>query len=548
MSTKLDKDVRRQVIDAARVGGKIICAGCKREVIGKGFEIDHIRAEIDGGAVHDPDNLQVLCVRKDGLGCHAKKTKREAAARAARRKQLEKSPLGRALPAASALTGASLTGYATATLAGLELPAVDPTSIAYGTLLGLAGLVTVDQWRHWRGPAKGVMEDGSKAKPDVEQQTPEQRLTSVLREVITKNDKGTVRVSGLKMHDDGMPAEFTATYAGTEFPDREERRRAEVRDQLAIKYDGIRWLLAWDQTRDRLHVKRRPPMPRKINHPGLSKDRKWHVIPIAPDGRFDFLITPHVLIIGATGGGKTSLLRAMVVAVLASARDNDNIEAWLIDPKEIEFLGFEGWPGVTHLFADIDELWEFPLKLLAEMRERYRLLRAEKVPLESHRIIIVIIDEFRDLVRRLEDEWSNNPARGKKTGMKNPALNAISELLAKARRAGIHIVISTQRPEAAWFGGENRANVTGRAGVGPLDPDAARMIFNQTVGTDIPDDLKGRTSLQVEDKDVVEVQTYWVPDPADADRFYRNTAEDWGILRTLGMPEDKIPEAFRLAA
>jgi DNA segregation ATPase FtsK/SpoIIIE-like protein len=282
-------------------------------------------------------------------------------------------------------------------------------------------------------------------------------------------------------------------------------------------------------------------MPRKINHPGLEKGRKWHEIPIAPDGAFDFLMTPHVLIIGATGSGKTSLLRAMVVAVLASAAENpEAIETWLVDPKEMELIGFEGWPGVTHLFTDTDELWNFALKLLAEMRRRYSLRRTQKVPLSSHKKIVVIIDEFRDLVRRLDSEWNGNPDRGKKTGLKNPALDAISELLAKARGCGIHLVISTQRPEAAWFGGENRANVTGRAGVGALDPEAARMIFKQTVGTDIPASLKGRTSLQTEDLEVQEVQTFWVPNPADSDINYTNTPEDWDILRNLGMPEKMI--------
>jgi hypothetical protein len=143
-------------------------------------------------------------------------------------------------------------------------------------------------------------------------------------------------------------------------------------------------------------------------------------------------------------------------------------------------------------------------------------------------------------VRRLDSEWNGNPDRGKKTGLKNPALEAISELLAKARGCGIHIVLSTQRPEASWFGGENRANVTGRAGVGALDPEAARMIFKQTVGTDIPASLKGRTSLQTEDLEVQEVQTFWVPNPADSDINYTNTPEDWDILRNLGMPEKMI--------
>lgn len=536
MSTKLDPALRREVIDASRVAGRITCAGCQREVIGKGFEIDHIITEIGGGAVHKADNLQVLCVRKDGMGCHAKKTKREAAQRATRRAQLEQSPLRRSIRPSAFIAGCTLTALGGAQFLGYDVSMPSPNAIAMGAAAGILTLVAGDNYRRWRGPVDGVME--STAGGD--EQTPQARLTAVLHEVITKNDKGTIKISDLILHEDGKPDSFTCDYSGTEFPDREEKRRADVRDQLAIKYD-VRWLLTWDQVRDRVHVKRRPPMPKKINHPGLTKGRKWHEVPIAPDGRFDFLMTPHVLIIGATGSGKTSLLRAMVVAVLASAFENpDAIETWLVDPKEMELIGFEGWPGVKYLFTDTDELWEFPTKLLEEMRRRYSLRRTKKVPLSTHKKIIVIIDEFRDLVRRLDNEWNGNPARGKKTGMKNPALDAISELLAKARGCGIHLVISTQRPEAAWFGGENRANVTGRAGVGALDPAAARMIFEQTVGTDIPATLKGRTSLQTDDREVVECQTYWVPNPADSDINYTNTPEDWDILRGLGMPEKMI--------
>lgn len=538
MSTKLDPEVRRQAIDASRVGGKITCADCKREVIGKGFQVDHIVPEIDGGSVHDPDNHQVLCVRKDGMGCHAKKTKREAAARATRRAQLEQSPLRRAFRPSTFVAGCALTLWGAAQFLGYDLPTPTPDAIAAGGAAAILALAAGDNYLRWRGPRQGVLE--ATADTDTTSQTPEQRLVEILREVITKNDKGTVRITDLVLADDGKPATFTVSYSGTEFPDRVESRRADVRDQLAIKYD-VRWLLEWDQVHDRIKVRRRPPMPKKINHPGLPPKRKWHEIPIAPDGRFDFLITPHVLIIGATGSGKTSLLRAMVVAVLASAFEfPDLIETWLVDPKEMELIGFEGWPGVTHLFTDTDELWEFPLKLLEEMRRRYALRRTKKVPLSSHKKIVVFIDEFRDLVRRLDTEWNSNPARGKKSGMKNPALDAISELLSKARGCGIHLVISTQRPGADWFGGENRANVTGRAGVGALDPEAARMIFKQTVGTDIPANLKGRTSIQTEDREVEEIQTYWVPNPADSDINYTNTAEDWDILRNLGMPEKMI--------
>jgi hypothetical protein len=110
MSSDLDQETRTLVIDAARDRHhRIICAGCGREVKPKGFQIDHRKPEIDGGDKYDPGNLQVLCVRKDGKGCHQIKTREEAKRRARSRRTLEVSPHKRATPWALLGTGLAAT-------------------------------------------------------------------------------------------------------------------------------------------------------------------------------------------------------------------------------------------------------------------------------------------------------------------------------------------------------------------------------------------------------------------------------------------------------
>ena len=81
-----------------------------------------------------------------------------------------------------------------------------------------------------------------------------------------------------------------------------------------------------------------------------------------------------------------------------------------------------------------------------------------------------------------------------------------------------------------------------RATVGAIDAVRALMMYgDSSVGRDIPSSAKGRATVQIGDGEPVEVQTYWVPDPADADPYYNNTPEDWATLVRLGMPKELVP-------
>lgn len=556
MSTKLDPDLRRQVVDAARdrVHGDILCAGCGRVVTSKGFEIDHRKPEADGGAVDDPDNLQVLCTNKKGTGCHQVKTKEEATRRAALRRALERSPHQRARPFAIMGTGAVGLVYSYATLVYGPEAAEDVLTVTKaGMGLALFLLISGNVVRSLRPAAPQEKKQGeSFEKPStpaaLNPETVRNRLRDAMQEVFVKGDNGSIKVLDMVIKDNEL-IKFVIGYAGTKFPDRDENRRIDVLEQAGTKMGG-RWNIDWRTTEDiAVFTVRREP-PSKIPHPGFSDTtRPWHQIPIAPDYCIDFLVTSHVLIAGTTGSGKTSLIRSIIAAISDSARRGE-CEAILVDPKQMELLGFHDWPGVTRIVRRTEDLYDFAIELAAEMNERYRLLADEGVPLNRHKPIIVLLDEYKIFVSRMKAYFQSgkSPAGRPGSGKSNPAIDAIDELLTLARKCGIHLILATQSPYASGFGADGmRQNLEGRIGVGKIDKEVSGMLFQRRVGGDVPAKAKGRATIQTGEGPIIELQTYWVPDPADSDPRYDNTEEDWDILRLLGMSDDAI-EKVRAAA
>lgn len=535
--TKIEPEVRDLVIDMARDRrGRIRCQGyptgsCGRVVVPGGFHIDHIKPEIDSAPEErtDPANLQVLCAPKDGGGCHRKKTKAEAQERARK----ARGPVKRSKGVILLVLGVVFMGYAWFLLTGGPQAAgrwltwcLVAVTVAAGLFVaGNVYMAVRDARPQESDPASQKAADSTAVAATGLDRV---RIVSACREVM--GPKGDVKVT-IKGGD-----EFTVQYPNTGFDDGTEGEgRAKLVDKINAKLTG-RWQPHWDTEHDTVRFTRRPTLPRRVAHPGLDKERLWHHLPIAPGAIFDLMVTSHLLIIGVTNAGKTSLIRAIICAIADSAR-RGLCEMILCDPKQIELLGFRGWPGVRDVVTETEALWRMALDLEAEMNERYRLLREENVPLSSHRRLIVVIDEYEQFFKRMRRLWQNStdPEFKKKTGQKfPPPIDAIQSVLSMARRCGIHVIIGTQSPDAEWFGGSGtRENLQGRAAVGPIDGYRARMAFDDSsVGRDLPADAKGRTTIQMIDGEPQEVQTYWVPDPFDPEGT--NTPEDWAILSRLG--------------
>ena len=188
--------------------------------------------------------------------------------------------------------------------------------------------------------------------------------------------------------------------------------------------------------------------------------------------------TCHVLIGGASGSGKSVLLRT-IVASLAHFHTPDAIRFTLVDPKRVSFHSFRT-SLATHLAQplcyDVKQAVEILEGLVNEMEERY--IEFEETGSENideynesvapeRRIArhVVVVDEFADLLAE--------------KGVRESFLSAVQRLCAKARAAGIHLVLATQRPDAKTVPGVIKTNLVGRIALKVPDAAASRIVLGR---------------------------------------------------------------------
>ncbi|ROV55469.1 DNA translocase FtsK [Neisseria chenwenguii] len=237
-----------------------------------------------------------------------------------------------------------------------------------------------------------------------------------------------------------------------------------------------------------------------FNSPAFTESKSKLTLALGQDITGEPVVTdlakaPHLLVAGTTGSGKSVGVNAMILSMLFKATPED-VRMIMIDPKMLELSIYEGIP---HLLAPVVTDMKLAANALNwcvnEMEKRYRLMshagvrnlagfnqkiaeaaaRGEKLanpfsltpddpePLEKLPFIVVVVDEFADLMM----------TAGKKIE------ELIARLAQKARAAGIHLILATQRPSVDVITGLIKANIPTRIAFQVSSKIDSRTILDQ---------------------------------------------------------------------
>lgn len=184
---------------------------------------------------------------------------------------------------------------------------------------------------------------------------------------------------------------------------------------------------------------------------------------------YDLATMPHFLVGGQTGSGKSVFAHSVVLSLLLQYT-SEELKMILIDPKAVEFELYEGAPQVTDIVADSKIARKKISELCGEMDRRYALFSKAKCrDIISYNAtatkklprIVVYVEEMADLILTEGDR----------------IIDDISRLTAKARASGIHVILSTQRPESAFMSGMLKSNFQCRVSFSTVDAVNSRMIL-----------------------------------------------------------------------
>ena len=207
----------------------------------------------------------------------------------------------------------------------------------------------------------------------------------------------------------------------------------------------------------------------------------------------DLAKMPHLLVAGTTGSGKSVGLNAMLLSLLFKS-DPEDVRLILVDPKMLELAVYDGIPHLlTPVITDMTDASNGLRWCVAEMDRRYKLMsmmgvrnlagfnkkiqdaekngkqllnplnEGEEEYLEALPSIVVVVDEFADMMMLV----------GKKVE------HLIARIAQKARAAGIHLILATQRPSVDVITGLIKANIPTRIGFQVSTKIDSRTILDQ---------------------------------------------------------------------
>ena len=248
----------------------------------------------------------------------------------------------------------------------------------------------------------------------------------------------------------------------------------------------------------------------------------------------DLVQTPHLLIAGATGSGKSVCVNSIICSILYS-KTPEEVRLLLIDPKIVELKMYNDIPHLlTRVVTEPKRAFQALQYCIYEMERRYSLLDAlgvrdirsynkkikERHLATSHLpYLVIVVDEFADLMATTGKELESTIAR----------------LAAMSRAVGLHLILATQRPSIDVITGLIKANIPTRIAFMVAGKFDSRIIIDQ-VGAE---KLLGRGDMLF--------TSAWDPNPNRIQGAFLSEEEVERItdhVRTLGEPDYIDDEIF----
>ncbi len=188
--------------------------------------------------------------------------------------------------------------------------------------------------------------------------------------------------------------------------------------------------------------------------------------------------TPHLLIAGATGSGKSVCINCIIASILMRARP-DEVKLVMVDPKKVELSMYNGVPHLLTPVVTDPKKASIALKnIVAEMERRYQVFEdtkcknisayntmcETKTEYQKMPYIVFIIDELADLMLVAAKDVEDS----------------IMRITQMARAAGIHLIVATQRPSTDVITGVVKANIPSRISFAVSSSIDSRTILDQT--------------------------------------------------------------------
>ncbi len=195
----------------------------------------------------------------------------------------------------------------------------------------------------------------------------------------------------------------------------------------------------------------------------------------------DLMKVPHLLIAGQTGSGKSACLNGLLVSLLYKSSPED-LRFILVDPKRVEFSAYRGMPHLLfdRIIYEPNEVLSALKWACMEMERRYAIMSKygrnnigsynELEEVKSGKLdrisqIVIVVDELADIMQ---------------SAVKRDIEDKIKTIAAKARAAGIHLIVATQRPSTDVITGTIKANLTSRIAFRVSSQIDSRIIIDET--------------------------------------------------------------------